>query len=555
MSHHHHCHGHSHGHHVKAPAIPLPRAALVSPNFPMTPSTIQGLKKLQEKGVLLYVLGAMETPVESLKWDVVMSHGDSLSYESSTAVSYGAVLKSPKVMARYRLEEYEGKKLIDVRKKNQYLFLGFLEDDAREIESQEYKVLSYTDSQKPSFPELFALLLQRLEVIDTPANAWTKFGALMGFLVDFMSNTTLFAAFMIYASSNDEDPDELGYTLSHFKWALIYGFLVGLSTTYCHFVLETQGQQEKAVPWGEGFLDFKDPCPDLRTEIPRFDNEDSLRIAQRQSLRLSSCHAHAQQKNLRWYQNLALFGDALGHMGDLASPLIAVVRIAGSANLSKTYQWIVNGGILLLSFVGAGADFRTCFMSLVQKKETHEHTHADWITLFGSFMTAVVELVNGATVCADIFPDFFPQRNDFLGYSREALLIGLLPGILMAMGGTYADYLEHKYTQDGQGLMNTRNDTRHIKLPVWKQIMLYFDFGCLTAGFASPLILAWNIAGLDTLGKAPRLAVTGATLVISGLGIVPGYRNHEKAVRTSEKDRQSRSTGGTGDSTILETLL
>jgi hypothetical protein len=459
------------------------------------------------------------------------------------------------VTARYRLEAYEQKKLIDVSKKNQYLFLGFLEEESREIETKGYKVLSYRRSETPSFPDLFSLVLQRLEVIDTPANAWTKFGALMGFLVDFMSNTTLFAAFMIYASSN-EDPDQLGYTLKDLRWGLIYGFLVGISTTYCHFVLETQGQQEKEVPWAEVFLNFEDLNPQSKSPIIAFDNEQEIDSVRRKSAARSSCvRPYVEQESLRWYQNLALFGDALGHMGDLASPLIAVARIAGSSSLSKASEWAVNGGVLLLSFIGAGADFRSCFMSLLKKKETHEHGGADWITLFGAFMTALVELVNGATVCADIFPDFFPQRNDFLGYSREALLIGLAPGVLMAVGGTYTDYLEHKYTQEGQGLMNTRNKTSGIRLPCWKQAMLYFDFACLTAGFASPLILAWNIVGLDTLDKAPRLGVTAATLLISAAGIVPGYMTHKKAVLTSEKDRRLDSRRGTGDSKIHKPLL
>jgi len=180
-------------------------------------------------------------------------------------------------------------------------------------------------------------------------------------------------------------------------------------------------------------------------------------------------------------------------------------------------------------------------MALLKRKDQDEDDIADFWTKWGTGMTFVVEFVNGVTVFSDLFPDFFPERNDFLGYSKEALCFGIPFGFFIAAAGTCCDYLVHRSTQSGQGLMNTRNYLKGVQLPLWKRIILFGDGLCLLTGYASPLILAENICGLDALAKGPRLAITFGTLALTSVGVVSKFLPHRIAVLRSEQESQRRA--------------
>lgn len=204
---------------------------------------------------------------------------------------------------------------------------------------------------------------------------WTKLSAGVNSVASYLSNTywlygcinALVASVQNLINAEDEPSAEI-YGSAVLAAVLALGVAAG--DTYCHYQLNKS-------------------------------HETTNSDIERQCLNINGEQAEGNAK-LSLLQTLALIGDYVSHVGDIAAPLTFIAQlVADNKDLfdSPEAALIINTILFVIGSLGSVADVRTCKRNLQEMNEKQPQTQSDSVTkdycgrLFSSCKTSLTNLL------------------------------------------------------------------------------------------------------------------------------------------------------------------
>jgi hypothetical protein len=175
------------------------------------------------------------------------------------------------------------------------------------------------------------------------ADLWTNVSTVIETVSGFISDAYWLGS--VHDTIRGVEVDTLGLSYEGLGIGMAIALLSSVGASYCHRVLNTRHQgPQKTVIINETTI----PYPNPRHEI------DPL------------LNAHVK---LSWLEWLALLGDYLSHIGEIAGPLTFISKLAGEDKLRPAEKAAVESTAALLGIVGAFAGVRTCHRALLEQKK------------------------------------------------------------------------------------------------------------------------------------------------------------------------------------------